>query len=276
MHTEEDYLSVWERIKRYIVWFFWANLSLRTKLRGLLLFFLALFFLFQWTKQRSEMFQGVTGVSQGEIDLQKDVLADIIPPPMNLEAQYLIALELTDGRRGLNVAGDLKRVSDLRDIAEVRFRLYEDLYSAQVNAGDKEHREPLELIQEMHKNSNQFYEIWSGEVARKLDLEQMDEARKLVALELRPLYYAQRSLVDQLQPWVEKNQIEDVAHLKKQQKEGRETDHLYNAAFSVLMLLFGIAIEIIGHFFSSGMVKVCEELERISQGDLTQRSTKAG
>lgn len=210
-----------------------ANLKIKTKLLALMIIFLSgilvisLFFsnLFNKTK--------VDGQIYNDIMLDKDLVADILPPPEYIIESYLTVLQITVEKDNNKIEQFIKHGEQLENEYQVRHEYW-------VNTLPEGQIREL-MVVEAHRYATEFYDIRDKKLLPALLSGQRDKAEQYL-IEMKDAYDKQRGVIDQ---------IVDLTNRKTEASQAELKSVIRSGIFQMISLILTILIISILFFTSS-------------------------
>jgi methyl-accepting chemotaxis protein len=194
-----------------------------------------------------------------EVIAMKDLVADVLPPPMYVIESYLLALEL-------------ERERDPQQIAELRKRWQK----LQADYGDRraywtEHLEPGSLrsafLDDSRRSAQRLFELGDHELLPALQAG--DTARASAAISaIRAVYNEHRGHIDKVVTLADQRG-KDAALAASNAIDTRTQWRVVLGA--LIALIGGFAAGLIGRDITRRVKRMAEMLARIAAGDMTQR-----
>jgi len=163
-------------------------MSIRQKLLGSIgfcLVALAAFAIVAWNTIETTK---VTGDRYHEIVLNKDLVADILPPPEYIIEAYLMVHQLADEADEAKAADYRKRLKSLRKDFDDRH----EYWIQNLLPGPMRDR----FLNDSYGTAVKFFALVEDSLLPKLAAREGEEARKILAQKLSPLYEAHRAAID--------------------------------------------------------------------------------
>jgi len=194
---------------------------------------------------------------------QKDLIADILPPPAYIIESYLCAMEAAtaedDPKAREMLLVRLKELSDGSGYYHERINFWEkNLEGEQIRSV---------FLKDSLKHAQHFYDIALGEFSSCVRKNQMEKAREIFQLQLKPAYIAHRQAIDK---------VVELASGNVQQIEQHAVDELQwrqYAMLTVFLSIVGLALALgllISRNISRPITIGVRILEDIAQGNMVQ------
>ena len=163
------------------------NLSITQKLSVLALVFLLGFGAFAGLAYRTLMQVEVTGPLYRDVIRNRDLVADVLPPPEYIVESYLVALQMTEAHDKATAQSLIVRGRKLRAEHEARHAYWS--------------REPIsqdmkDKLAEAYGPARAFYDVWERELVPAVSAGELDKATAIAAQKLQPLYDEHRRVID--------------------------------------------------------------------------------
>jgi len=205
----------------------------------------------------------IKGILYSQLIDNKDLIADILPPPAYIIESYLCAMEVatveedTQAREKLLVR--LKELSDGPGFYRERMEFWNN------NLKDSQIRSVF--LQDASQHAQKFFGIVLGEVSSAVRNNQMDKAREIFSKQLKPEYLEHRQAIDK---------VVEMANAGFTQLEIHASEELQWRQYamiiffvSVVALALSLSI-LISRSISRPITAGVKILEVIAQGDLLQ------
>ena len=195
-----------------------------------------------------------------EIVLQKDLVADIMPPPENIMEAYLTALQLKDAKISSDVDVLTKRLAAL----EKDYRDRHEYWGSHLSAGPMRDK----LIDESYNSAAQFFNIVDTQLIPAVQAGHADQADAIVGGTLGAGYENHRKSVDAVVSMADKEslRIENMASAV----EARSMILLLGVA-AVILVAIAILCIIIAVGISRPLRRSMEFAHAIADGDFTRQ-----
>ncbi len=211
------------------------NLSIGKKLTMLTVFLLALILFSSWFSKSIVDRVKVTGPVYGEIVSRKDLLADILPPPIYIIEAYLNAHAAADVNDPAEREKLIQKLSSLRKDYDSRIEHW------QKSLPDGELRDAL--LGESHEYADAFFELVDTKLIPVLREGKLDEARQLLDGNLRTFYEGHRNALSAVVDGAEK----DASNL-----EARTKEELSATQTNFFLMTATLCAVIVGTFWFAG------------------------
>lgn len=213
----------------------------------------------------------VNGPVYNEIVQGKDLIADVLPPPMYIIESYLTTLELYDEINNSAKVSELETylIKKLKKEYYERHQFWTDekLYFA--------HAEDLRnvLCRQSYKDADIFYKIMESEYLPAIKNKDQNTAHELLIGKLKEAYMSHRKYIDAVVSMAsERNtQIETEARQQIQSK----TSVLLGLLIGSLLISISIFILVLLEITAS-LRKINQKITKIAGGDLTTRLDVSG
>jgi len=205
----------------------------------------------------------IKGILYSQLIDNKDLIADILPPPAYIIESYLCAMEVatveedTQAREKLLVR--LKELSDGPGFYRERMEFWNN------NLKDSQIRSVF--LQDASQHAQKFFGIVLGEFSSAVRNNQMDKAREIFSKQLKPEYLEHRQAIDK---------VVEMANAGFTQLEIHASEELQWRQYamiiffvSVVALALSLSI-LISRSISRPITAGVKILEVIAQGDLLQ------
>jgi methyl-accepting chemotaxis protein len=204
----------------------------------------------------------VNGPLYGQIVLQKDLIADILPPPESIIETYLTTVQLRDARSPADIERFTARLKQLRKDFDDRH----SYWAAHLPEGALK----AALINDSYGPANQFFDILDNQFMPAVAAGDADKTSMLFDATLTPLYESHRASIDKVVEMANKEsqRIEHVAA----GIESRSTLLLFGVAGAILLLALVLCVIIAVGITRPVRQSVAFALE-VAEGDLTHQLT---
>jgi len=202
----------------------------------------------------------VNGELYNGIVLQKDLLADILPPPEYLVESYLIALQMSNTNNREEIPELIEHSKKLREEYNTRHEFWEKELT------DKQTREVF--LKKSYEPAMEFFEIFDKEFLPAIQKGDQAKAREIADGVLKQKYNLHRAAID------------DVVKLAtKNSKEGEVEAAQILWSSNIWLIVIGLVIItafiavgwFISNLISNPLGEITAKLEAMSQGDINQR-----
>lgn len=211
------------------------NLSIGKKLTMLTVFLLALILFSSWFSKSIVDRVKVTGPVYGEIVSRKDLLADILPPPLYIIEGYLISRSVVEISDEAEREKLIQKLSSLRKDYESRMEHWKK------SLPEGELRESL--LGESHEYADAFFALVDSKFVPVLREGKLDEARQLLDGNLRTFYEGHRNALSAVVDGAEK----DASNL-----EARTKEELSATQTNFFLMTATLCAVIVGTFWFAG------------------------
>jgi methyl-accepting chemotaxis protein len=233
------------------------NRTIKTKLllsTALLVGAFGLFGVFSYRTLQEVKINGplYTHIAQG-----KDVIADVLPPPLYLVESYMLVFEMLDEIDPARLNELVRRSHALRDEYDQRHAHW----AAALPDG------PLKraLIERSFASATAFFDVRDHEVLPTLLKGEVEQARQLVHDRLKPRYQDHRATIDE---------VVEIANDQNTRTERAASDFVAGRAMAVFLL--GLIIVIVGSAASwlairsvtRSLKSAVEAADRVAAGDV--------
>jgi methyl-accepting chemotaxis protein WspA len=242
------------------------NLSIAQKLASLAVVFLAGFAAFAALAYDTLDDVEITGPLYAEIIRNKDLVADVLPPPEYIVETHLIALQLTQPRDRTAVDALVGRLRKLR--AE-----HEDRHAYWL-------RQPLrsdvreKLLTQAYRPAHEFFEVLERELVPVVLAGEQEKATAVALRRLEPLYEEHRRAIDEVVRMSMNGAAEGEAVAQREVGERRLELFVLAGliALSTLLIAFAIGRSLINRLQSSSVALMSTAMQ-ISATSKEQQST---
>jgi len=195
---------------------------------------------------------------------QKDLIADILPPPAYIIESYLCAMEIAtveeEPRAREQLLARLKELAEGPGYYRERMEFWEkNLKGDQIRAV---------FLQDAALHAKKFFGIVSADFSTAVRENRMDKAREIFQRQLKPEYIAHRQAIDKVVEMANAN----FSQLEQHAAEALQWRHyamvLFFAVTVVLALVLGL---LISRNISRPITEGIRILEGVAQGDMVQR-----
>lgn len=174
----------------------------------------------------------IEGAKYNEIITDKDLLADVLPPPEYIVETYLIAHELPDAKSPEELEALRKKFKSLKEDYETRQKFWQNkLEDGQLKQ---------ELTSVSRKPADQFFAVIENELMPAVEKKDEKAAQEIVAAKLSSLYLEHRASIDKVVDLATKDAEfdEQTAH------RAVTNSYWYQAAIATLssLLILGITL----------------------------------
>lgn len=195
---------------------------------------------------------------------QKDLIADILPPPAYIIESYLYAMEVAT----------VEEDPEAREILLVRMKELSDgsgYYHERIGFWEKNLQgEQIRSIflKDSFKHAQHFYDIALGEFSSAVRNNQLEKAKEIFQLQLKPAYLEHRQAI---------NKVVELANAGIIKLEQHAVDELQWRRYAMLTVFFGVVVLALalGFMISSNISKPIttgvRNLEAIAQGNMLQK-----
>ena len=195
---------------------------------------------------------------------QKDLVADILPPPAYIIESYLCAMEIAtaeeDPKAREILLVRLKELSDGSGYYHERMNFWEkNLQGEQIRSV---------FLKDSLKHAQRFYDIALGEFSANVRNNQMEKAKEIFQLQLKPAYIEHRKAIDK---------VVELANANVIQLEKHAGDELQWRQYAMLIVFFSVVVlaVVLGFLISRNISKPItigvRILENIARGDMLQK-----
>lgn len=240
------------------------NLKVKSKILLLTLVFLIGFLIFGLMAYRTLDEVKVNGPIYKGIIVNKDLLADILPPPEYLIESYLVTLQMKDERDKTKLAALVDRSSQLRKEFEDRQTYWKEILK-------DDDTDLLRLLSnDCAKPAREFFDIRDSQFIPLVESGSYEKADALALGTLKEKYEAQRAAVDNLVKIAS-------AGAEKHEKEANsiiQGDTYFLIGIAAVLAIISLAI---GWFIAIGIAKPLGEMSNVATnlavGDVEQMVT---
>jgi len=194
---------------------------------------------------------------------QKDLIADILPPPAYIIESYLCAMEIAtveeDPKTREMLLARLKELSDGSGYYHERIDFWKkNLQGEQIRSV---------FLADSFKHAQHFYDIALGEFSSHVRNNQMEKAKDIFLLQLKPAYIEHRQAIDKVVALANTNVIQIEKHA---------VDELHwrqYAMLTVFLIVVALALALgllIARNISKPITMGVKILEDIAQGNMLQ------
>ena len=234
------------------------------KLIGSFLGIALIFLLFGIFAQNTIREIKIKGPLYGQIIDNKDLIADILPPPAYIIESYLCAMEVATVEEDPQAREKLLvRLQELAN-GSGYFRERMDFWRSHLQ--DQQIRSVFLEGAEQHARA--FFTIVAGEFATAVRNNQIDQARKIFLNQLKPEYLQHRQAIDQVVALANANFL-------KLEKQASDVLHWRQYGMVIGFLAVVVLALTLGLLISRGISKPITAgvaiLEHIAQGDMLQQ-----
>ena len=242
------------------------NLSIAQKLTSLALVFLLGFAAFAALAYDTLEDVEITGPLYTEIIRNKDLAADVLPPPQYIVETHLIALQLTEPREPAAVEALLARIRRLRAEHEDRHRYW---IGQPLLAGVRE-----KLLTQAYRPAHEFFEVLEKELVPVVLAGKHDAATVVAVRRLEPLYEEHRRAIDDVVRMSINGAAAGEAEARREVEERRLQLFALAGliAASSLLIAFAIGRSLINRLQSSSVALMSTAMQ-ISATSKQQQST---
>ena len=200
---------------------------------------------------------GVTGSRYREIAQRKDFVADILPPPAAILEAYLNVHELLRTADPLARQMMVERGARLKLDFDERHRIWRDRRDLPA--------ERFELLATSQRAARTFFDARDQRFVPAVLAGRLEEAVRLLNLELRPAYEQHRESIDRLARMTS----DEVSHLEREAASSLKWTRglIVFCALLVAFLVVGGVYRLMGGM-SAGITQVVTGLRRIAAKDL--------
>ncbi len=237
---------------------FWKNLSIRSRLVFGAMLTLAGFALVEIQASRTLGEVRVGGPVYDRVVMGKDVLADILPPPLYIIEAYLAVREMEDQRDAGEIAKGVETLGTLASAFEAR----QEHWTANLPEGDMKRV----LMEESGAPATEFFRACQSRFVPLMKEGKYEEAHALAHGDLDRLYRAHRAAIDKGVALATEFSV--VAENDSKAIVAASTRTLWIVGAAVAMLA-----GLVSWLVTRSIVKALAAIQAItkSEGDLTQR-----
>lgn len=239
------------------------NLKVKFKIFTLVGIFVTGFLIYGIISYRTVNEVKVTGEVYQDIVDSKDLLADVLPPPILVLEPYLNVLQMEDEKDG----GKLNDLIETNKNFRKQFEEKQDYYVKHLqDDGDVPIRESL--TKESGKMASEFFNIVESEFIPAIKSGNMEKAHQLSTGVLRDKFQEQKKAVENLQKLAEED-------LKKQEEAAAASVQSGNYTLLILGVILAALSVVLGMFIgnniSNPLSAITEKLETLAKtGDINQ------
>ena len=235
-------------------------MKIRGKMVGLVTVMVAGFGAFWGVSHQTLKYVGVGGDAYATIIRGKDLLADILPPPVYIIESQLNVIELVSEKDPQRQARLLAQAAELREQFQARRAVWE----VALPEGEMK----TQLLQTAANAAQQFYDVRDREFVPALRAGDFATAEKVHSIKLDPLYFQHREAIDK----VVKSAGDWTAAVETQTltlAQGRER-LLTIIGGGLIAVVFGLST-FLGRQITRSVTMVSEGIGQLAQGrgDLT-------
>ncbi len=241
------------------------NLKVKYKLLTLVGIAVLGFLLFGLNSYRTLVKVEVNGELYNNIVRQKDLLADILPPPAYLVESYLVALQMTNTTDPEEIAQLKKQSEKLREDFETRHAFWEKELS------DPQTREVF--LKKSYEPGLSFFEVFDKEFLPAIEKGDPAKARAVAEGALQDKYNLHRAAIDDVVKLSTKNSQEGEAEAA----QILSSSNFWMVAIGIIICL-GVAAAgwVFSNLIAEPLGEITEKLEAMAQGDINQRFNYTG
>ncbi|MBF0552001.1 MAG: methyl-accepting chemotaxis protein [Deltaproteobacteria bacterium] len=235
-------------------------MSLRTTILsviGICLIGFVSFGLTAWTTMNATK---INGDNYLRIVQEKDLVADILPPPEYILESYLVVYQMLEETNPARLTELISKLKSLRKDYDDRHEFWAK------NLPDGKLKE--ELIVTSYKPALEFFKTTETDVIPAIQNKEIDKARAIVASSLKPKYEEHRKSIDDVVKIANNNLEQDEAAVKELVKDRIALMAILGFAIFVIVVIFGL---IITKGIINPISKAVELANAIAAGDLTKR-----
>jgi len=203
----------------------------------------------------------VIGEKYDAIILQKDLLADILPPPAYLVETYLLTLQLAVSDDKNEVEQLLSKAKQLRSDYETRHE-----YWVETLKDDKELSEPL--VKKSYLPATEYFQIFEREFVAAVQSGDKQKALALANGTLKAKYLQHRTAIDEVVEITNKKSTEGNLAVGKLVDTSPFWLIAISAFFTLLFNYFGWQIS---KNISRPLGEIADKLDAMSKGDINQK-----
>ncbi len=240
---------------------FMASFSIRQRFLSLMIFFVTLVLIYgAWSFKTLHQLK-VNGPVYDEVVQNKDLIADILPPPVYIIESYLVSLEMSQANQAETTS--LKaRLEQLKSEYQTRVQFWR---GQQLPADFNSH------LADANKAAEQFYQIAFNELVPAREAQQDSDA---IISKLREQYQQHRSAIDQ---------VVNLANQRVKQTELHASETIASASRGQwVLLILAVTLAMVAAF--AVLSSILRPLHRLrdmmlnisDQKDLTLRLNLAG
>ena len=193
----------------------------------------------------------INGDAYNRIAQEKDLIADILPPPEYLVEAYLVIHQMMEETDDVKLKELVSKSKKLREEYEERHKYWTD------NLPES----PLktEFIAASYKPAVEYFKIQDEQVIPAISKNDRDAARQIIRTSLKDRYEEHRSAIDRVV-----KMASDI--LQKDEQGMKEAVHSRTSLLLVLGLAVFIVILSCGFFMNYVSVSIVGRIKRISEG----------
>jgi methyl-accepting chemotaxis protein len=236
------------------------DLSVKAKLQSIIVFFCCVLMLFFSYSYLSMQKIKVTGEIYKTVSDDKDLIADILPPPLYIIEGILTAYQLAGTADEAARTGLLDKAAGLRRDYETR----QDHWKSALPAG----RMKDLLAGRSAEPARRFFEVFFGEFASALKANDGAKARAILDTRLRPLFEEHRKAIDEL---AELGSAE-VARIEREAAAQAASSVLYMVVLGLAALAVSVVVPtIVARRFVGSIGTLVAYATAVSAGRLDER-----
>lgn len=209
------------------------NIKIRTKLLLLIMIFAIGFFVFGYSANEIINEIKVNGPIYEKIVQQKDLVADILPPPEYIIESHLISFEIYNEENRATIDDLIAYQNTLEENYETRHKVWVD------NLEDSEMKDLL--VNKSYSTATEYFSIFNHEFVTAINKGDKDAARVILTEKMIPLYKEHRGYIDQ---------IVEIANKNSAQVESYANETVYNsiARLVIIAVVLLVAATVISLF----------------------------
>lgn len=239
---------------------FLSNIKIRRKLYLLIsLFILGILII------STMSYKAINNVKVGspfylDIESSKDLIADILPPPVYIIEPYLLAYEMVNGSAPVDSL--IQRSNSLEKQYFERNEYWKN------NIKDAEIHKLI--VEDANRPASEFYKILNGKFIPAIQKKDQDSAKVILKSELAPLYERQRLIIDRVVKLAEKSHIDVENNADRYVK-------LSITEFGIVIIIVSCILLFLSQVLLRSIIKPLKQTTKIlkgiseGNGDLTQR-----
>ena len=195
---------------------------------------------------------------------QKDLIADILPPPAYIIESYLCAMEVATAEEDPNAREKL--LVRLKELSDGSGFYHERMDFWGKNLQDEQIRSIF--LKDSFKHAQHFFDIALGEFSSAVRNNQMVKARDIFQQQLKPAYIEHRQIIDKVVEMANAS----IVKLEQNAIDEIQWRHYAMLIVSISVVVLALALGLlISRNISKPITTSVGILELISQGDLLQK-----
>lgn len=239
-----------------------GSIKIRTKLIFLVVFLIAgIGYYIYYVNQIVDEVK-IKGDIYNNIILQKDLIADILPPPEYIIESYLTVFQMTETKNLTEISGLKEKMVALQKDFKIRHQYWVDNL--------KEGRQRELITKESYGHAMDFYALYNTRFVGLIDSGEVEQAKTLLNTDLRSHYEAHRGKVDELV----KLAVADAAQYEQTAEEIVTKD---KRNVIIIGIVIAAVIALILFFIAGSILRSLRQISAVSldlasgDGDLTIR-----